>query len=30
MPTLYVAGNHEFYGSDLSTTYALLREHRRR
>lgn len=27
VPTLYVAGNHEFYGSDLSTTYALLREH---
>lgn len=23
-PTLYVAGNHEFYGSDLSTTYARL------
>lgn len=26
-PTLFVAGNHEFYGSDLATTYALLREH---
>lgn len=26
-PTLFVAGNHEFYGSDLQTTYALLREH---
>ncbi|MBS0224688.1 MAG: metallophosphoesterase [Proteobacteria bacterium] len=25
-PTLYVAGNHEFYGSDLSTTYARLIE----
>lgn len=25
-PTLYVAGNHEFYGSDLSTTYARLVE----
>ncbi|HKY91552.1 MAG TPA: metallophosphoesterase [Nevskiaceae bacterium] len=27
LPTLYVAGNHEFYGSDLVSTYALLREH---
>lgn len=26
-PTLFVAGNHEFYGSDLVTTQALLREH---
>lgn len=26
-PTLFVAGNHEFYGSDLSTTVAQLREH---
>jgi predicted phosphodiesterase len=25
-PTLYVAGNHEFYGSDLTTTLADLRE----
>ena len=24
IPTLYVAGNHEFYGSDLSTTYERL------
>jgi Icc-related predicted phosphoesterase len=27
LPTLYVAGNHEFYGSDLVSTYAALREH---
>lgn len=26
-PTLFVAGNHEFYGSDLETTIAQLREH---
>lgn len=26
-PTLFVAGNHEFYGSDLVTTYRELREH---
>lgn len=26
-PTLFVAGNHEFYGSDLETTVAQLREH---
>ena len=26
-PTLFVAGNHEFYGSDLITTQLLLREH---
>lgn len=26
VPTLYVAGNHEFYGSDLATTYARLVE----
>lgn len=26
-PTLFVAGNHEFYGSDLVTTVAQLREH---
>jgi predicted phosphodiesterase len=26
LPTLYIAGNHEFYGSDLSTTYAHLAE----
>jgi Icc-related predicted phosphoesterase len=26
LPTLYVAGNHEFYGRDLETTYAQLRE----
>ncbi|MCC6763887.1 MAG: metallophosphoesterase family protein [Deltaproteobacteria bacterium] len=26
-PTLVVAGNHEFYGSDLETTIAQLREH---
>ena len=26
-PTLFVAGNHEFYGSDLVTTMAQLREH---
>lgn len=26
LPTLYIAGNHEFYGSDLSTTYARLAE----
>ena len=25
-PTLFVAGNHEFYGSDLVSTYAQLRE----
>ena len=25
-PTLFVAGNHEFYGSDLATTLAQLRE----
>lgn len=25
IPTIYVAGNHEFYGSDLVTTYAQLR-----
>ncbi|MFA7503353.1 MAG: metallophosphoesterase [Burkholderiaceae bacterium] len=25
-PTLFVAGNHEFYGSDLVSTYASLRE----
>ena len=24
-PTLFVAGNHEFYGSDLVTTLAQLR-----
>ena len=27
LPTLYVAGNHEFYGSDLETTYRDLRAH---
>ncbi|MEO8122529.1 MAG: metallophosphoesterase [Burkholderiales bacterium] len=26
-PTLFVAGNHEFYGSDLVTTVTQLREH---
>lgn len=26
-PTLFVAGNHEFYGSDLATTMQQLREH---
>lgn len=26
-PTLFVAGNHEFYGSDLATTQAQLRAH---
>jgi predicted phosphodiesterase len=26
VPTIYVAGNHEFYGSDLATTYARLVE----
>ncbi|WP_027994334.1 metallophosphoesterase [Simplicispira psychrophila] len=26
-PTLFVAGNHEFYGSDLSSTLAQLRTH---
>lgn len=26
-PTLFVAGNHEFYGSDLVTTVAQLRDH---
>jgi len=26
-PTLFVAGNHEFYGSDLVSTHTLLREH---
>src|SRR5690606_11444017 len=26
-PTLFVAGNHEFYGSDLVTTMAQLRAH---
>jgi predicted phosphodiesterase len=26
VPTAYVVGNHEFYGSDLSTTYARFRE----
>lgn len=26
-PTVFVAGNHEFYGSDLVTTMALLHEH---
>ena len=26
-PTLFVAGNHEFYGSDLSSTLAQLRSH---
>ena len=26
-PTLFVAGNHEFYGSDLTTTMAQLRAH---
>ncbi|MFJ4291192.1 metallophosphoesterase [Cupriavidus sp. NPDC089707] len=26
-PTLYVAGNHEFYGTDLVTAMALLRSH---
>ena len=25
-PTLYVAGNHEFYGSDLASTMAELRQ----
>src|SRR5690606_33614175 len=25
-PTLFVAGNHEFYGSDLVSTYDRLRE----
>jgi predicted phosphodiesterase len=25
-PTLFVAGNHEFYGSDLASTYAQLRD----
>src|SRR5690606_5564111 len=25
-PTLFVAGNHEFYGSDLASTYERLRE----
>lgn len=25
-PTLFVAGNHEFYGSDLASTYGRLRE----
>ena len=28
-PTVFVAGNHEFYGSDLVTTMAQLREHAR-
>ncbi len=28
-PTVYVAGNHEFYGSDLASTHAALREHAR-
>ncbi len=28
-PTLFVAGNHEFYGSDLETTVAQLKEHAR-
>lgn len=28
-PTLFVAGNHEFYGSDLETTIAQLRERAR-
>ena len=28
-PTLYVAGNHEFYGSDLVTTLAQMRQHAR-
>lgn len=27
LPTLYVAGNHEFYGSDLESTYRELRMH---
>src|SRR5215813_2924827 len=26
VPTVYVAGNHEFYGSDLVTTYKALEE----
>lgn len=26
LPTIYVAGNHEFYGSDLSSTYEQLRQ----
>jgi Icc-related predicted phosphoesterase len=28
-PTLFVAGNHEFYGSDIATTLRELREHAR-
>ena len=27
LPTLFVAGNHEFYGSDLTSTMRTLREH---
>ncbi|QEA12213.1 metallophosphoesterase [Comamonas flocculans] len=26
-PTVFVAGNHEFFGSDIGATYARLREH---
>jgi DNA repair exonuclease SbcCD nuclease subunit len=28
-PVVFVAGNHEFYGSDLASTHAALREHAR-
>jgi len=27
LPTIYVAGNHEFYGSDIAGTYEALRRH---